>query len=188
MVGGEGAAILWRDGPGAGPAGTAVDAFMEENRNAGGAAEVSEAGLGAKVNPEDPEPNGAEVVAAEEEESALVTEKTNDDDDVGGAGPLAVGTTLKVPAVAERVEAAVDARPRLGNAAGAESTEAALLGGCTANEPADSKDYVSLAYDNGVEVKSLCRGKLFHLNWLKLFLFYVSARDVTLTRVQACSY
>lgn len=141
MVGGEGAAILWRDGPEAVPAGTAVDGFMEENRNAGGAAEVSEGGLGAKVNPEDPEPNGTEVVAVEEE-SALVTEKTNDDDDVGGTGPLAVGTTLKVPAVAERVEAAVDARPRLGNAAGAESIEAALLGGCTANEPAHSKDYV----------------------------------------------
>lgn len=142
MVGGEGAAILWRDGPAAGPDGTAADGFMEENRNAGGAAEVSGGGLGAKVNPEDPEPNGAEVVAVEEE-SALVTEKTNDDDDAaGGTGPLAVGTTLKVPAAAERVEAAADARPRLGNAAGAGSIEAALLGGCTANKPAHSKDYV----------------------------------------------
>lgn len=181
MVGGVGAATLWRDGPEAGPAGPAVDAFMEENKNAGGAVEVSEGGLGAKVNPEDPEPNGAEVVAAEEEEeeSALVTEKTNDDDDdVGGAGPLAGGTTLKVPAAAERVEAAVDARPRLGNAAGAESIEAALLGGWTANEPAHSKDYVSLAYDNSVEVET-------SLSWqiipLKLLLFNFSGRDVTLT-------
>lgn len=139
MVGGEGAATLWRDGPEAAPAGTAADGFIEENRNAGGAAEASGGGLGAKVNSEDPEPNGAEAVAVEEE-SALVTEKTNDDDDVGGAGPPAVETTLKVPVVAERVEAAVDARPRLGNAAGAELIEAALLGGCTANEPAHSKD------------------------------------------------
>lgn len=139
-MGGEGAAILWRGGPEAGPAGTTIDGLMEENRNAGGAEEGSGGGLVAKVNPEGPEPNGAEVVAVEEE-SALVTEKTNDDDDVEGTGPLAVGTTLKVPALAERVEAAVDARPRLGNAAGAESIEAALLGACTANEPAQSKDY-----------------------------------------------
>lgn len=142
-MGGEGAAILWSDGPEAVPAGTTVDGLMEEeNRNADGAEEVS-GGLVAKVNPEDPEPKGAEVVAVEEE-SALVTEKTNDDDDdVEGTGPLAVGTTLKVPGVAGRVEAAVDARPRLGNAAGAEAIEAALLGGCTANEPAQSKDYFS---------------------------------------------
>lgn len=130
---GEGAAILWSEGPEAVPAGTTVDGLMEEeNRNADGAEEVSEGGLVAKVNPEDPEPV---------EESALVTEKTNDDD-VEGTGPLAAGTTLKVPAVAERVEAAAEARPRLGNAAGAEVIEAAL-GGCTANEPAQSKDYFS---------------------------------------------
>lgn len=139
-MGGEGAAILWSGGP----AGTTVDGLTEEeNRNADGAEEVSEGGLVAKVNPEDPEPKGAEVVAVEEE-SALVTEKTNDDDDeVGGTGPLAAGTTLKVPAVAERVEAAADARRRLGNAAGTEAIEAALLGGCTANEPAQSKNYFS---------------------------------------------
>lgn len=146
MVGGEGAAILWSDGPEAVPAGTTVDGLMEEeNRNADGAEEVSEGGLVANVNPEDPEPKGAEVEAVEEE-SAFVTEKTNDDDDVDGTGPLAVGTTLKVPAVAERVEVAADAGPRLGNAAGAEAIEVALLGGCTANKPKQSKDYFS-AYD-----------------------------------------
>lgn len=139
MVGEDGAAILWSDGPEGVPAGTTGDGLMEEeNRNADGAGEVSEGGLVAKANPEDPEPKGAEVVAVEEER-ALVTEKTNDDDDTEGTGSLVVGTMLKVPSVA--VEAAADIRPRLGNAAGA--IEAALLGGCIANEPAQSKNYFS---------------------------------------------
>lgn len=103
--------------------------MTEENRNADGAEEVSKRGLVANVNPEDPEPKGAEVVAVEEE-SALVTEKTNEDeDDVEGPEPAALGTTLKVPAVADRAAAAAGARPRLGNAAGAEVSKAALLGG-----------------------------------------------------------
>lgn len=114
----------------------------EENKNADGAEEVSAAGLAAKVNPEDPEPKGAEVVAVEEE-NALVTEKTNDDDDIEGTVPLVVETTLKVPAVAERVEVDADARPTPGNAAGVDEIGAALLGGCTTNEPVQSKDFFS---------------------------------------------
>lgn len=95
-VGGEGAAILWRDGSEAVAAGATVDGLIvEENRNADCAEGVSEGGLVAKENPKDPEPNGAEAV---EDERALVTEKPNDDD--GGTGPLAVGTTLKGPAEA----------------------------------------------------------------------------------------
>lgn len=138
-LGGEGAAILW-SGPEAVAAGATVDGLMEEeNRNADGAEGVSEGGLVAKENPEDPEPKGAEAGAAEEE-SALVTEKTNGDDDDEGARPLAVGATQKGPAEAGRVEAAFP-RPRPGNAAGTEAIGAALLDGCTANEPAQRKDY-----------------------------------------------
>lgn len=137
MVGGEGAAILWRDGSEAVAAGATVDGLIvEENRNADCAEGASEGGLGAKENPKDPEPKGAEAEAVEDER-ALATEKPNDDDDDdGGTGPLAVGTTLKGPAEAGRVGAAADARPRLGNAAGAEAIEAPLLGGAAANEPA----------------------------------------------------
>lgn len=133
-MGGEGAAILWRDGSDAVAAGATVDGLIvEENRNADCAEGVSEGGLVAKENPKDPEPKGAEAEAVEDER-ALVTEKPNDDD--GGTGPLAVGTTLKGPAEAGRVGAAADVRPRLGNAAGAEAIEAPLLDGGTANEPA----------------------------------------------------
>lgn len=132
-VGGQVAAILWRDGSVAVAAGTTVDGLMVEgNRNADCAEGVSEGGLLAKENPKDPEPKGAEAEAVEDE-SALVTEKPNDDDDDEDTGPLAVGTTLKGPAEAGRVAAATDERPRLGNTAGA--TEAALLGGCISNKP-----------------------------------------------------
>lgn len=134
-MGGQGAAILWRDGSAAAAGGTTVDGLMVEgSRNADCAEGVSEGGLEAKENPKDPEPKGAEAVV---DESALVTEKPNDDDDDDeegtGALAVAVGTTLKGPAEAGRAAAATDERPRLGNAAGA--TEAALLGGCISNEP-----------------------------------------------------
>lgn len=136
MVGGQGAAILWRDGSVAVAAGTTVVGLMVEgNRNADCAEGVSEGGLVAKEKPKDPEPKGAEAEAVADE-SALVTEKPNDEDDDEddeGTGALAVGTTLKGPAEAGRVAAATDERLRLGNTAGA--TEAALLGGCISNEP-----------------------------------------------------
>lgn len=135
-VGGEGAARLWRDGSEAVAAGATVGVLMlEEKRNADCAEGVSAAGLVAKENPRDPEPKGAEADVVEDER-ALVAEKPNDDASGGGTGPLAVGTTLKGPAEAGRVGAAADARPRLGNAAGAEATDAPLLGGGTAREPA----------------------------------------------------
>lgn len=132
--------MLWSDGPEAVAAGGLME---EENRNADGAEGVSVGGLVAKVNPEAPEPKGAEAEPVEEE-SALVTEKTNeDDDDDGATGPPAGGTTLKGPVEAGRVGAAADARLRFGNAAGAEAIGAALLGGGTAREPAQSRDYFS---------------------------------------------
>lgn len=172
MVGGEGAAILWRDGSEAAAAGATVDGLIvEEKRNADCAEGVSEGGLVAKENPKDPEPKGAEAEAVEDER-ALVTEKPNDDDGGGGTGPLAVGTTLKGPAEAGRVGAAADVRPRPGNAAGAEAIEAPLLDGATANEPAQ-RSFFSLWHHMFMKEETCLLATYsteIGLNWAKTFM------------------
>lgn len=144
-VGGEGAARLWGVGTGAG-ATTAGGLTEGVKENAEGAEGVSEGGLEAKENPEDPEPKGVdpprEKAGGAPGEHVVGTEKMklDDDDDTGAVGTMLNGAAEEEAAGAGGVETAAEVRPRAGNVTGADVMEAAILGGWVAKEPVNRKE------------------------------------------------
>lgn len=120
-----------------------------------GAEGVSEGGFEAKEKPDDPEPKGAEPPREKAEgpevEQVVGMEKVKPDaaDDTGAFGTMLNGAAAEEVAGDGKLEAAAGVRPRLGNAAGADGIEAAILGGWVAKEPVKeqkqtNKDYFYL--------------------------------------------
>lgn len=120
-----------------------------------GAEGVSEGGFEAKEKPDDPEPKGAEPPREKAEgpevEQVVGMEKVKPDaaDDTGAFGTMLNGAAAEEVAGDGELEAAAGVRPRLGNAAGADGIEAAILGGWVAKEPVKehkqtNKDYFYL--------------------------------------------